>query len=345
MLLRPIFICQVSSVIFIYLFLFKFIIFISFQSSHSSKCSSCSFTNYSLTTQNSFYPSPNNIEDEQTSLDSYSIWCLNMAHRLDTESFLPRSPTLRAPSIYSSRLNRLPYRYSQWQSSPRLPRGFTPCEHNLAMRLLMIIERMCRKHHITFMLADGSLLGSWRHHDIIPWDDDIDVMIPIEEKDRFIGLIEKMNETSVKYSTLSSRKGKRKYYKISFKNTPSAGSYDWNFPFVDVFLYEKNRTHLWQMADPDTTIRVKYIFPLVMRPFGEIWLPAARKPQKIFAFNPYDDCIGHFWSHKNETGQEEITMKCADLKDIYPFTHRKNGTNTEEILKLNGTIIQTIIYH
>ena len=337
-----------SSFIFICLFIFQLIsIFISFQSPHSSKCSSCSFINYSLTTQSVLHRSPNNVntEDEQTSLDSYSIWCLNMAHRLDTESFLPRSPILRAPSIYSSRLNRLPYRYSQWQSSPRLPRGFTPCEHNIVMRLLMIIERICRKHHITFMLADGSLLGSWKHHDIIPWDDDIDVMIPIEEKDRFIGLIEKMNETSVKYSTVWSRNRKGKYYKISFKNTPSTGSYDWNFPFVDVFLYVKNRTHLWQMADPYTIIRAKYIFPLVMSPFGELWLPAARKPQKIFAFNPYGDCIGSHWSHRNESRKQQIRLNCADLKDIYPFVHRKSETNAEEILKINHMTIHTIVYH
>ncbi len=341
---RSLSIRQVSSYILISLFIFIFIILISLESSEYFKCSPCSYFNFSSTTQKTFYRILNNTEDERTSLDDFSIWCLNMAQRLDSELSFPESPILQSPSVNSTRLHRLPYRYSQWKSSPRLGRRMTPCEHNLVMRLLMIIERICRKHQITFMLSDGSLLGAWRHHDVIPWDDDLDIMIPIQDKNRFIKLISKMNETLAQYYTLSNRKRKREYYKIFFKNTPSAGPYSWNFPFVDIFLYEKNETHLWQMADPDTIVKVKYVFPLVMRPFGELWLPAPRQPQKMFPFDPYDDCKGHFWDHKNETGQEEITVKCAELKDIYPFVERDNQSNSTEVLRINDTIIHTIIY-
>jgi hypothetical protein len=335
---------QIGYSIFISFFLFIFIVLISFESSKDLKCSTCSILNFSSTTPKTFYQVLNNKEDERTSVNDYSIWCLDMAHRLDSEQRLPQSPILRAPLLNSARLNRLPYLYSQWKFSPLLPRRLTPCEHNLVMRLLMIIERICRKHNITFMLSDGSLLGSWRHHDIIPWDDDIDIMIPIEEKTRFIGIIQGMNETLMQYHVLSSSRRKREYYKIFFKNTPSAGSYSWNFPFVDIFLYVKNDTHLWQMADPDTITKVKYIFPLVMRPFGELWLPAARKPKRIFKFDAYDYCKGHFWNHKNETRQHKIVLKCNDLKHIYPFVERTNQRTSMEILRTNDTIIHTVIY-
>ncbi len=50
-----------------------------------------------------------------------------MAHRF------PQSPILRVPSINSTKLNRLPYRYSEWKSSPILPRHITLCEHSLMM--------------------------------------------------------------------------------------------------------------------------------------------------------------------------------------------------------------------
>ena len=331
------FIFRVLPFIFIVIFLLKYF-FISFS---SSKCSSCAQLNSSSVTETAVLSLVNNHEDEQTSLDDYSIWCLNMAHRLDSEMSFPRSPIVQSPAMNSSRLNRFPYRYSLWKSSLILVRRMSQCEHNLVMRLLMIIERICRLNDIPFMLSDGSLLGSWRHHDIIPWDDDIDIMIPIESRKRFLNSLKKINETLVKYSVLLSKKGKREYYKISFKNTASAGSYDWNFPFVDVFLYVKNRTHLWQMADRDTVTRMKYVFPLVMRPFGELWLPAPRRPEKIFRFDPYDECKGHFWNHKTEEGQDEVTMKCDELKEIYPFVQR---TREKEILMLNGTIIHTVIY-
>ena len=42
---------------------------------------------------------------------------------------------------------------------------------------------MCAKLNITYMMYGGTLLGSWRHHDIIPWDDDIDLQVNIRDRD------------------------------------------------------------------------------------------------------------------------------------------------------------------
>jgi hypothetical protein len=291
-----------------------------------------------------FFNISNNTEDEKTSLDDYSILCLDMAYRLDSEQSLPQSPILRSPSLNSSKLNRLPYRYSLWKSSPLLARRMTPCEHNLAMHLLMIIERICRKHNITYMLADGSLLGSLRHHDIIPWDDDIDIIIPIEDKTRFANVIEKMNETLLQYYFKIKKEYNREYYKVFLKNTPSAGIFPWNFPFVDIFLYVKNETHLWHLGQPETITKVEDVFPLIMRPFGRLWLPTPRLPRQLSNFDLFHDCKGHFWDHKHEKPQNVTRLKCNDLKHIYPFVERKYQLSSIEILKTNDTIIHTVIY-
>ena len=331
------------------LFVFLSLILIPFESSTYFKCNKCSLKNLSTTTTttttiDNFYENLNNTEDEKTSVDDNSIWCLHMAQHLENERHYPPSPILRAPSLNSTRLHRLPYRYSLWNSSSLIPRALTSCEHDIAMRLLMVIERICRKNEITFMLTDGSLLGSLRHHDIIPWDDDIDIMIPFTQSKLFVDLILQNNQTLVQFHKLSNSKKKKEYYKIFFKNTPSAGGYSWNFPFIDIFVYMQNKTHIWQMGDPDTAVRSKYIFPLAMRPFGQLWLPAPRKPKKLFDFDPFDDCKSYYWNHKKETGQNETTVKCKDIQHIYPFVQRDNQSTNKEFLRTNHSIIHTVIY-
>ena len=43
-----------------------------------------------------------------------------------------------------------------------------------------------KKANVTYVLAFGSLLGACRHKDIIPWDDDIDVVMKRDDYERFI---------------------------------------------------------------------------------------------------------------------------------------------------------------
>lgn len=41
--------------------------------------------------------------------------------------------------------------------------------------LLKEIDRVCQKYGLKYYLICGALLGAVRHHDLIPWDDDVDV--------------------------------------------------------------------------------------------------------------------------------------------------------------------------
>lgn len=55
------------------------------------------------------------------------------------------------------------------------------------IELLLIFHNVCERHHLTYWLDYGTLLGAIRHQDFIPWDDDLDVAMPREDYNRLVG--------------------------------------------------------------------------------------------------------------------------------------------------------------
>lgn len=60
----------------------------------------------------------------------------------------------------------------------------------IQLDMLKEIDRICRKHHLKYNIAFGTLLGAVRHGGFIPWDDDADVNMPYEDYLKLIEVID-----------------------------------------------------------------------------------------------------------------------------------------------------------
>ena len=57
---------------------------------------------------------------------------------------------------------------------------------SLLLDLMSTLDSFCREKGLRYSLAYGSLIGAIRHKGFIPWDDDIDVLMPREDYLRLI---------------------------------------------------------------------------------------------------------------------------------------------------------------
>lgn len=116
------------------------------------------------------------------------------------------------------------------------------CEiKNTQLNILKEFAEVCNKNDLKYYLAYGTLLGAVRHQGYIPWDDDVDVVMPREDYEKFLQLPKEELSKELFVQTIDTDKEYLNYYaKIRNSNTTfiesSASDLNINHGiFIDIF--------------------------------------------------------------------------------------------------------------
>jgi lipopolysaccharide cholinephosphotransferase len=78
---------------------------------------------------------------------------------------------------------------------------------NIMLDILKEVDKICKKHNINYWLDSGTLLGAIRHGGFIPWDDDLDISMSIDDYYKFIQIAQSELPLHMKLQTKEIEKG------------------------------------------------------------------------------------------------------------------------------------------
>jgi hypothetical protein len=194
------------------------------------------------------------------------------------------APWEESLKMLADRIDALP------KSDQDLPR-MSEEEQSRFYKLMGEVDEILNDHQIAYWGISGTLLGAIRHQGMIPWDDDIDIVIKYHDKfllEKLLPLLHKKGLELVNYGNA--------FYKIfpmdGDKITTSNGEeFPWKYPFIDIFLVQRlgERFCIVSIENPFQNVYP----PMKERQGWSLPIEALRFPIQRVSFGPLELPIPH----------------------------------------------------
>nr|KAG5705974.1 hypothetical protein BaRGS_010864 [Batillaria attramentaria] len=184
--------------------------------------------------------------------------------------------------------------------------ALTEKERAQLMLTMDVFLRACDENGLFFFLIGGTLLGAYRHHGLIPWDDDVDIALNGSQWQKVRAVL-----GNISGFTLYARADAQ--WKFYLSDLPPFKDKPFKWPCLDLFFFSEDETHVWGL-----TWSLKYM--LMHRSY-------VHKTNKR-----------HFEFQSEKTD-------CSNLHASFPFVfrHIDHGTGSvKEVRRVGNRVIEEI---
>lgn len=190
--------------------------------------------------------------------------------------------------------------------------------HNL-YQLMKDVHEILVTYEIPYWIDSGTTLGAVRHKGIIPWDNDLDICIPIEYESRYLEIVNHFEELGYKPSK-------------QFFGSPNQTKH-WGYALqadygahIDIFLAENRDGKIWYYHEHarelwgtrgDSALYMTHdeLYPLKLYQFGSFFVygPNNAKPYLLASYG--EDClnVGRMQINHQHGFEKEGTALTNDL--------------------------------
>lgn len=199
--------------------------------------------------------------------------------------------------------------------------ALTEVEQRALLRVLFVLTSALEAFNVSYVAAEGTLIGSLRHGGLIPWDDDADITFKAEQWPTAKRVLSCLPGYELKIHSDF-------MWKFFASDSPH-----WKdeavtrFPYVDLFPYVEDEEYMWPLViwlkDKMLWPR-RQVFPTRLVAFDNFRLRAPHDVAGVLThlFGDVSVCESRLFERRERrlTEQEErIRVDCRLLHHVYPF--------------------------